>query len=159
MMMKRLFLFAMLAIGVCLLGYAQRVKPVEYGGTVSVLKVVDQKALILELRVVGYGKNEALAQEDAEVRAIRAVMYAGVEGFRPLLVESQAEAQHGDFLLNFFDNKQYKDYLLMVEPAGGLTKVKGMKKKVRKQPYDIRVNVGALERFLIQNKVKKRMGF
>lgn len=156
-MMKRLLIVACLMACVSLLGYAQKVKPVEYGGGVTLLEVVDQKAMILKLRVVGYGKKDALAQEDAEVRAIRAVMYAGVDSYRPLLVESQAEAAHGDFLNNFFESKQYKDYISMSEPAGGLTKVKGL--KVKKQPYDIRVNVRALEQFLTQNKIKKRMGF
>lgn len=156
-MMKRLLIVACLMACVSLLGYAQKVKPVEYGGGVTLLEVVDQKAMILKLRVVGYGKKDALAQEDAEVRAIRAVMYAGVDSYRPLLVESQAEAAHGDFLNNFFESKRYKDYISMSEPAGGLTKVKGL--KVKKQPYDIRVNVRALEQFLTQNKIKKRMGF
>lgn len=156
-MMKRLFCIAFLMTCINLLGFAQKVKPVEYGGGITLLEVVDQKALILKLRVIGYGKKDAQAQEDAEVRAIRAVMYVGVDSYRPLLVESQAEAAHGDFLNNFFDSKQYKDYISMSEPAGGLTKVKGL--KVKKQPYDIRVNVMALEQFLTQNKIKKRMGF
>lgn len=156
-MMKHLFVAICLMACTLFQASAQKVKPVEYGGGVSLLEVVDQKALIVKLRVVGYGKKDAQAQEDAEVRAIRAVMYAGVDNIRPLLVESQAEAKFGAFLNSFFDSKQYKDYISMVEPAGGLTKVKGL--KVKKQPYDIRVNVGALERFLLQNGVKKRMGF
>ena len=155
--MKRLFCIAFLMMSINILGNAQKVKPVEYGGGINLIKVVDQKALILKLRVIGYGKKDAQAQEDAEVRAIRAVMYAGVGSYRPLLVESQAEAAHGDFLNSFFENKQYKDYLSIVEPAGGLTKVKGL--KVKKQPYDITVNVRALELFLTQNKIKKRLGF
>jgi len=155
--MKRLWLIAILITSFSFWGIAQKVKPVEYGGGITLLETVDQKAMILKLRVLGYGKKDAQAQEDAEVRAIRAVMYAGIDTYRPLLIESQAEASHGEFLNDFFESKRYKDYLSMVEPVGGLTKVKGL--KVKKQPYDIRVNVRALESFLTQNKVKKRMGW
>lgn len=154
--MRRILLIAFLAT-INLLGYAQKVKPVEYGGGVTLLEVVDQKNMILKLRMIGYGKNDASAQEDAEVRAIRAVMYAGINEYRPILTsESQAEAQHGDFLNGFFDRKQYKDYLQGVESAGGLVKEKGL--KVKKKPFDVTVNMGGLERFLRDNKIKKRMG-
>lgn len=154
--MKRILLFTFL-VTIHLLGYAQKVKPVEYGGGATLLEVVDQKNMILKLRVIGYGKNDALAQEDAEVRAIRMAMYAGINEYRPILAsESQAEAQHGDFLNGFFDRKQYKDYLTGIESAGGLMKEKGL--KVKKKPFDITVNIGALERFLRDNKIKKRMG-
>lgn len=32
---------------------------------------------VVVLRTLGYGKNDALAQEDAEVRVIRALLYSG----------------------------------------------------------------------------------
>lgn len=156
-MLKRVLLIAFL-VTINLLGYAQKVKPVEYGGGIALLEVVDQKNMILKLRVLGYGKNDALAQEDAEVRAIRAVMYAGVGEYRPIFAsEAQTEAQRGDFLNSFFERKQYKDYLSNVESAGGLMKEKGL--KVKKKPFDITVNMGGLERFMRTSNVKKRMGF
>lgn len=153
--MKRILLIVFL-VTINLLGYAQKVKPVEYGGGVNLLEVVDLNNMIVKLRVIGYGKNDALAQEDAEVRVTRAVMYVGFGEYRPVLgSETQAEAKYGDFLNGFFDRKQYKDYLSRVESAGGLVKEKGL--KVKKKPFDIIVNMGLLERFLRQNGMNRSM--
>ena len=50
----------------------------------------------LVLRTLGYGKNDALAQEDAEVRVIRALLYSGFSKDYPAVIsmtESEAEAK------------------------------------------------------------------
>lgn len=155
--MKQLLLIVFLTT-FNLLGYAQKVKPVEYGGGITLLKVVDVNNETFQLRVIGYGKNDALAQEDAEVRAIRMAMYVGIREYRAILSsESDAEAQHGDFLNEFFEQKQYKDYLPIVEPVGALVKVKGL--KVKKKPFDITLSRGKLDAFLRSKKTKKSIGF
>ncbi len=147
MNIKRIILCAFFA-AFYLLGIAQKVKPVEYGGTINLLEVVDQKNSVFKVRVVGYGKKEAQAQEDAEVRVIRMALYTGIDGkCRPLLRE-ETEALNA-----FFENKQYKDYISEVIPAGGLMKVKGMKEN--KMPFDVVVRIGALDSFLRRSGYKK----
>ncbi len=144
---RRIILFVLFA-SFYLLGSAQKVKPVEYGGTINLLEVVDQKNSVFKVRVVGYGKNEAQAREDAEVRVVRMALYTGIDGkCRPLLRE-ETEA-----LNSFFDNKQYKDYISDVTAAGGLMKVKGMKEK--KMPFDVVVRIGVLDSFLRRGGYKK----
>lgn len=145
--MKRMLLIAFL-VTVNLLGYAQKVKPVEYGGSINLLEVVDQKNGVFKMRVVGYGKNDAQAQEDAEMRVIRMALYTGVEDhYRPILREETSA------LDDFFEKKQYKDYISDLSSAGGLIKVKGL--KVKKKPFDITVRCGALDSYLRRSGVKK----
>ena len=79
---------------------AQKVKPVDYGGSITLMEVIDTRNTIVKVRVVGYGKKEA-----------------------------QAEAKNGAFLNDFFESGRYKDYIGSVTPAGGLTKQKGLKVK------------------------------
>lgn len=145
--MKRILMVALMA-GFSLLGYAQKVKPVEYGGSINLQEVVDKKNDVYKVRVIGYGKKDAQAQEDAEVRVIRMALYTGIDGeCRPLLREETNK------LDDFFENKQYKDYISDVAAAGGLMKQKGL--KVKKMPFDIVVRIGALEQYLRRNGVKK----
>lgn len=133
---------------------AQKVKPVDYGGSITLMEVIDTRNTIVKVRVVGYGKKEAQAQEDAEVRAARMALYAGVDGIRPIFAsEAQAEAKNGAFLNDFFESGRYKDYIGSVTPAGGLTKQKGL--KVKRMPFDITVRIGAMERYFRTNGIIK----
>ena len=96
-----------------------------------------------------YGKNDALAQEDAEVRVIRALLYSGFSKDYPAVIsmtESEAEAKSQGKLLAFFENKEYKDCISSVKPMGKLDKVKG--EKVKKKPFDIAVNY-----YVLKNKI------
>ncbi|MDR0989094.1 MAG: hypothetical protein LBM06_06510 [Prevotellaceae bacterium] len=131
-------------------GYAQKVKPVNYGGSVNLLEVKGRGSnAVLTLRTLGYGKNDALAQEDAEVRVIRALLYQGFSKEYPPVIsigESQAELKSGGKLQEFFDAKVYKDCISGVRPMGKLSKVKG--EKVKKKPFDITVNY-----YVLKNKV------
>lgn len=152
--MRNLLLAAVLLMLPAVAGLAQKVKPVDYGGSISLLEMVDVRNTIVKVRVMGYGKKEAQAQEDAEVRAARMALYAGVENVRPIFAsEGQAEAQHGAFLDEFFESGRYKDYIGSVTPAGGLIKQKGL--KVKKMPFDITVRIGAMERYFRTSGVKK----
>ncbi len=147
MKIRRILLFALFA-AFYLLGNAQKVKPVEYGGTINLIEVIDQKNSVYKVRVIGYGKNEAQAQEDAEVRVVRMALYTGIDGkCHPL------HREETDALNSFFDNKQHKDYISDVTAAGGLIKIKGMKEK--KMPFDVVVRIGALDTFLRRSGYKK----
>ena len=151
-------LYLLLLIFVCGLGAtAQKVKPVEYGGSVNLIRKIDQNTIVL--RTLGYGKKEANAREDAEVRVIRAVLYVGFDGHSKLINESESsfESKHGDFLNTFWGDKRYKDFITSIVSVGSLTKVKGQ--KVKNIPFDVTVNIKAFRQYLIQNKVGGGLGF
>ena len=104
---------------------------------------------VLVLRTLGYGKNDALAQEDAEVRVIRALLYSGFSKDYPAVIsmsETEAETKSQGKLLAFFENKEYKDCISSVKPMGKLDKVKG--EKVKKKPFDVTVNY-----YVLKNKI------
>lgn len=130
--------------------FAQKVKPVNYGGAVNLMEVRGRAGeAVLVLRTLGYGKNDALAQEDAEVRVIRALLYSGFSKDYPAIIsmsESEAEAKSQGKLLAFFENKEYKDCISAVKPMGKLDKIKG--EKVKKKPFDITVNY-----YVLTNKI------
>ena len=81
---------------------AQKVKPVQYGGMCQLHSVKDKAAGVYVIACNGYGKNDALAKEDAEIRVIRMVLYTGRAGERSALLREETEQ-----LDNFIDQKQY----------------------------------------------------
>lgn len=155
--MRRVLYLLLFVFAYGLTATAQKVKPVEYGGSVNLIREIDQNTIVL--RTLGYGKKEANAREDAEVRVIRAVLYVGFQGHSKLINESETsfEAKHGDFLNTFWEQKQYKDFITSIISVGSLTKVKGQ--KVKSMPFDVTVNVKAFRQYLIQNKVGGGLGF
>lgn len=152
--MKKIVLFALFC-SMLFTVQAQKVKPVNYGGSVNLMEVKGRGGNAeVVLRTLGYGKNDALAQEDAEVRVIRALLYIGMSKDLPAIIsmsESEAENKSGGKLLSFFESKEYKDCIRFVKPVGKLDKVKG--EKVKKKPFDITVSYYALK-----NKIAN-MGF
>ena len=154
-MMKKTLLFLTVCLLACAGAYAQKVKPVEYGGSVNLIKS-DSNQSSITVRALGYGKNEATAREDAEVRVMRAVLYVGFQGCSGLVKESEAEGEHAAYFSRLFDDKRYKDFVTGVAGVGDLTKVKGQ--KVKQMPFDITINRKALRQDLVRNKIG-RLGF
>lgn len=145
--MNKVLIFALFCVLSFSAAFAQKVKPVNYGGSVNLMEVKGRGGdAMLVLRTLGYGKNDALAQEDAEVRVIRALLYSGFSKNHPAIIsisEAEAEAKNNGRLLTFFENKEYKDCIASMKAMGKLDKVKG--EKVKKKPFDITVNYYALK--------------
>lgn len=148
--MKKILIFSLFCLLCFTTSFAQKVKPVNYGGSVNLMEVRGRGGdAVVVLRTLGYGKNDTLAQEDAEVRVIRALLYSGFSKDYPAVIsmtESEAEAKSQGKLLAFFENKEYKDCISSVKPMGKLDKVKG--EKVKKKPFDIAVNY-----YVLKNKI------
>ena len=68
--MKRLFIYTVMLLMTLTVG-AQKVKPVQYGGMCQLHSVKDKAAGVYVIACNGYGKNDALAKEDAEIRVVR----------------------------------------------------------------------------------------
>lgn len=145
--MKQILIFSLFCSLFFTCSFAQKVKPVNYGGSVNLMEVRGRAGeAVLVLRTLGYGKNDALAQEDAEVRVIRALLYSGFSKDYPAVIsmsETNAETKSEGKLIAFFENKEYKDCISGVKPMGKLDKVKG--EKVKKKPFDITVNYYVLK--------------
>lgn len=155
--MKRIiYLFLFIFVSTLTIN-AQKVKPVEYGGSVNLIREIDQDIIVV--RTLGYGKKEANAREDAEIRVIRAVLYVGFSGHGKLISESESsfEQKHPDFLNTFWERKVYKDFITSIVSVGSMSKVKGQ--KVKCMPFDITVNTKTFRQYLIQNKVGGKLGF
>ena len=66
--MKKILIFSFFCLLCFTTSFAQKVKPVNYGGSVNLMEVRGRGGdAVVVLRTLGYGKNDALAQEDAEV--------------------------------------------------------------------------------------------
>ena len=101
--MKKILIFSFFCLLCFTTSFAQKVKPVNYGGSVNLMEVRGRGGdAVVVLRTLGYGKNDALAQEDAEVRVIRALLYSGFSKDYPAVIsmtESEAEAKSQGKLL------------------------------------------------------------
>ena len=129
--MKKILIFSFFCLLCFTTSFAQKVKPVNYGGSVN----------LMEVR--GRGGDAVV------VRVIRALLYSGFSKDYPAVIsmtESEAEAKSQGKLLAFFENKEYKDCISSVKPMGKLDKVKG--EKVKKKPFDIAVNY-----YVLKNKI------
>ncbi|MDD4610117.1 MAG: hypothetical protein WCQ82_04275 [Bacteroidaceae bacterium] len=148
-----------LGIAICLLAITScspKVEPVAHGGSVNLIQEMQDKSTIV-VRSLGYGKNIAIAQEDAELRAIKAVLFSGFSTDHPaMLVESRVMKNNAAAMNDFFVSKAYKDCILHIEKVGSLRKEKGH--KVKKMPCDITINTNSLRQKLRQKRLFK-MGF
>lgn len=116
--MKKILIFSFFCLLCFTTSFAQKVKPVNYGGSVNLMEVRGRGGdAVVVLRTLGYGKNDALAQEDAEVRVIRALLYSGFSKDYPAVIsmtESEAEAKSQGKLLHeefpYYDWNHNKGY-------------------------------------------------
>ena len=111
--MKKVLIFSFFCSLFFTVSFAQKVKPVNYGGSVNLIEVRGRGYdAVLVLRTLGYGKNDALAQEDAEVRVIRALLYSGFSKDYPAVIsmsETEAETLFVSAYFNSENEKQHPD--------------------------------------------------
>lgn len=113
----------------------------------------------ITMRCVGYGKKATIASKDAELSAIKTLLFFGVPGTRysiPLVAEDRAkiEAKHQNFFASFYD-KGYRDFIetsIISAPFG---------KNALKQKcitLDVCVRSTQLRGYLEQNGIIRRFG-
>lgn len=135
---------------------AQRVAPSSESLRVNLL--MGDKSTV-SVRSVGNGTNEATCSRDAQIKAMKAVLFVGLSSpvtdkrYAPLVAnESENEA----YFTSFFDNDTYKRFVTVAVASSSLDKVKGQKQK--EQSFDIAINIASLETTLRADKIIKRMG-
>ena len=128
--------------------------PAQYNAIVS-----SSTSKTVTLRCVGYGKKAKPAATDAELSAVRTVLFVGVHDTpfsMPLIQESQqsAEFRFDDFFNNFY-NKDYKNFIessIVVIPFGkNAVKTKCI-------TVDVCVRVCALRKYLEDNNIIRKFG-
>lgn len=148
-----LLLLILASVGVAT---AQRVKP--SGESLRVNLIGGDKSTVT-VRSVGNGTNEATCAQDAQIKAMKTILFVGVSSPATdkkytALVSGRDEGD--DYFSSFFGDQKHKNYISVCAPSSSLDKVKGQKQK--EQAFDITVNISALETALRNDKIIKRMG-
>lgn len=155
--MKRLLLVVLILLGVGL-SYGQRVKPSSYS---SYVNLVEQNKGSVIVRSIGWGKSEASALQDAEVRAILTLLYVGLPQAQHLQAmignEQEANDANPTYFERLIDQQAYKRFVVNSAPSGSWSKMKG--EKTKSMPVDITINVDALKKDLESNKIVRKFGF
>lgn len=169
--MKKRFLsvFSVVALrNLCVLGFLCMIAVV---GEVSAKKILPSQDnayvnLVSEgkgtvtVRCMGYGNDPAVAQQDAEMRTVRALLFTGLPNASKYgaLVEGGDEAgEHAEYFKALIEGRKYKKVISSAVSKGVLAKVKG--EKLKSMPFDITVNYAALRRDLEVNNVIRKFGF
>ena len=154
--MKKRILF-LLFCALCASGaLAQRLAPSAESLRVNLLW--GDKSTVT-VRSVGNGTNEATCGQDAQIKAMKAVLFVGLSSpstdkrYAPLVAN---QAENAEYFASFFDNETYKRFVTSSAASSSLDKVKGQKQK--EQAFDVTINIASLETALRADKVIKRMG-
>jgi hypothetical protein len=154
-MKKKTFLLLAL-FTTMIMSCGEKVISTVHRGSVHLIQEAQDDAIIV-VRSLGYANKQAFAQEDAEGRAIRTLMFTGFSVNHPaMLVEKRVKTTHASELNDFFASKAYKSCIQKVVPVGALRKIKG--EKFKKMPFDITIDTNALRQLLRQKGIF-RMGF
>ncbi len=135
----------------------------------------DYSGDILTIRVLGYGANENVAIEDAQIRALETLFFRGIPNSsisKPLIGynEREAKQKNAPYFNNFFGNKRFLTFISETLFIGG-QKQKVIATKIDKKrskqdmvdalvvAVDILINVKPLRKDLEGNKVIRKFGF
>lgn len=113
----------------------------------------------ITVRSVGYAKNKKEALAAAEVAAVKAVLFQGIDDApnKTALIsttEETARKQHKDFFKDFFDGK-YRDFISSSEIVQPFSKDINKRKNI---VADITIKVRALRENLEKNGVIRKFG-
>lgn len=113
----------------------------------------------IAVKSIGYGKNQTDAVTDAQKNAFNVILFKGLPGTElnvPLIEnESEAKSKHASYLKNFFDNANYKSFMMSSTESSNLIKLKGN----NKISVDVKINYNSLRKNLEQNQVIRKFGY
>jgi hypothetical protein len=132
-----------------------RIQP--YSGEVNFLYKEAQGTI--GVKSLGYGKNQQEAVLDAQKNAFRVILFKGIPGTElniPLLEnENDAKSKHSDYLKRFFDEGNYKTFMMSSTESSNLINMKGTKKIA----VDVKINYNSLRKDLEQNQLIRKFGY
>lgn len=113
----------------------------------------------IAVKSTGYGKNQIDAVSDAQKNAFKVLLFKGIPGTElnvPLIEnENNAKSKHEDYFKKFFDERNYKTFMMSSTESSNLIKMKGTKKIT----VDIKINYNSLRKDLEQNQIIRKFGF
>jgi len=128
-----------------------------YSGEVNFLYKEAQGTIAV--KSTGYGKNQTDAVMDAQKNAFKVLLFKGIPGTElnvPLIEnENDAKSKHADYFKKFFDEGNYKTFMMSSTESSNLIKMKGTKKIA----VDVKINYNSLRKDLEQNQLIRKFGF
>ncbi len=113
----------------------------------------------IAVKSAGYGKNQTEAVADAQINAFKVLLFKGLPGTDlniPLIEnENDASLKHVDYFKKFFEQKNYKTFMMSSTVSSNLIKMKGTKKIT----VDVKINYFSLRKDLEQNNIIRKFGF
>jgi hypothetical protein len=146
-----LFAFVILGLQSC------SPKVVPYSGEVNFIYKEAQGTI--GLKSIGYGKNLQEAIIDAQKNSFNILFFKGIPGTElniPLIDnENDAKSKHSDYFKKFFDQGNYKSFIMSSTESSNLMKIKGGKKIT----IDLKINYNSLRKDLEQNQITRKFGY
>jgi hypothetical protein len=128
-----------------------------YSGEVNFLYKEAQGTIAV--KSTGYGKNQMEAVADAQKNAFKVLLFKGLPGTElnvPLIEnENDSKSKHEDYFKKFFDQGNYKTFMMSSNESSNLIKMKGTKKII----VDVKINYNSLRKDLEQNQLIRKFGF
>lgn len=113
----------------------------------------------IAVKSVGYGTNRENAVIDAQKNAFKILLFRGIPGTDlnvPLIDnENEAKLKNTNYFKNFFEEGNYKTFMMSSTESSNLVKVNGVKKIV----IDIKINYNSLRKNLEQNQLVRKFGY
>jgi hypothetical protein len=128
-----------------------------YSGEVNFLYKEAQGTIAVQS--TGYGKNQTDAVADAQKNAFKILLFKGLPGTElnvPLIEnENDAKSKHSEYFKKFFEQGNYKTFMMSSTESSNLIKMKGSKKIT----VDVKINYNSLRKDLEQNQVIRKFGY
>ncbi len=127
--------------------------------TAQVSVISEEPRKTIEVRSIGYGKNESQAAYDAERKAFEIIFFRGIPNTgveKPLIGidENKAYSNSPQYLKDFFDSR-YLSFIMSSFMASPPQKNKGLVTVVK----DIKINLMSLKKDLENHHVIRSFGF
>lgn len=121
---------------------------------------ISSTAASITLRSVGYAKNKEKALFDAELSAVKALLFYGVDNSQssmPLMTVTETEAikSYKDFFSDLYGGG-YKEFISSSEIVKPFSKDINKRKNI---VVDVTVNVRALREYMERNGIIRKFGF
>lgn len=113
----------------------------------------------IAVKSTGYGKNQTDAVLDAQKNAFNVLLFKGLPGTElnvPLIEnENEAKSKHAAYFKKFFDEMNFKTFMMSSTESSNLIKMKGTKKII----VDVKINYNSLRKDLEQNQLIRKFGY
>ena len=141
-----------------LLGACSTSQPVALRHEVAKAEVaVDTEPGTLWVKSSGYGKDESSAMHDAQMAAVRHLLFQGIPGTPwnlPMVPdESVSKRDHASFYNQFLEQKGYRDFVMSASSTP-LVKVDGAKRL----DATVKLDVQGIRRHLEKNDIIRKFG-